>query len=63
MKLVYLAWLLSRNEQVLKLLCVACLGLAVLSYLLGKTYPVAPSDTVAPFERIHFGPDSRLLVH
>jgi hypothetical protein len=33
MKVAYHVWLLSRDEQVLKILCAACVGLAALSYL------------------------------
>jgi hypothetical protein len=60
MKLVYQAWLLSRDERVLKLLCVACLGLAGMSYVLSKLEAAAPRVAAASYERTQFNPDASL---
>ena len=47
MKVVYRVWLLSRDERVLKILCLACVGLAALSFLIAGFQPGPPSG-IAP---------------
>jgi hypothetical protein len=60
LRLVYRAWLLSRDERVLRVLCVACLGLAGMSYVLGKLDAVAPRVVNPSYERVQFSSEAGL---
>jgi hypothetical protein len=60
MKLIYWAWLLSRDERVLRLLCVACLGLAGMSYVLSKLEAAGPEVATASYEPMQFNSDTSL---
>jgi hypothetical protein len=61
MNMIYRAWLLSRDERFLKRMCLACVGLATLSYLMAGVQAVGPPDTPASYERIQLVSDSRFV--
>ena len=59
MKLVYFVWLLSRDVRFLRTLCLMCLGLAALSYLLAGIGSVP--NSAGTYDRLRLTPDSRLV--
>jgi hypothetical protein len=61
MKIVHRAWLLSHDEHFLKKMCLACFGLAMLSYLMAGLEAAGPPDTPASYERIQLASDSRFV--
>jgi hypothetical protein len=61
MKLAYGVWLLSRDERVLKVLWLACIGLAALSYVHAGFMASRPRGSDAVHEHIQLSADSRLI--
>ena len=59
MKFVYLVWLLSRDDRLLRLLFAACLGLAVLSHVLAA---LQNEPDTAKRDSIQVTADSRLTL-
>jgi hypothetical protein len=62
MKLAYCVWLLSRDERVLKVLWLVCIGLATLCYMHAGVLASRPRDRDATREHIQLSADSRLVL-
>jgi hypothetical protein len=57
-ELAYFLWLLTRDERVLKFLCIGCLVLAALCY---SRAGVSERHKVAAYDRVQLTSDARLV--